>query len=272
MSAYTYLLTEGVHDVAFLGKLLQAALAFERVNKAAELDQFWTRILPVKWPHNGSLRPSVPAPNFYRHSASGTSVAVVNAQGIGELTKILKTHRDALALDGLKVDAVGVVLDADADELPTNRFARMADALSKSGFPRPLAAEAVLGTPRVGVFVLPGGGAQGTLEHLLLDCAAAAYPTLHAHAVRFVSNLDRTASEFSGDELKDFKAPSGVQKTTVSAMSAILKPGRAVQATLEDHQWLSNHTLKLPRIAALLKFLGDLTGLPPSAGASTSTT
>jgi hypothetical protein len=271
MSVYVYLLTEGVHDVAFLGRLLQTSLKFERVSKESDLAPAWKRILPTKWPHDGSLRPSVPAPSFYRHLGSGTSAAVVNAQGIGELAKRLKTHRAALDLDGVRLDAVGVVLDADAKETPTLRFNRMADALSDTGFPHPPAAEVVVGAPRTGVFVLPGGGAQGTLEDLLLECSALVYPTLRSHAERFIDGLDRSASDFVADELKELEAPAGRRKAVVAAMGAILKPGKPIQATLEDHRWIVPHTLNLPRISALLKFLSDLTGVsiqtsPSAAG------
>jgi hypothetical protein len=269
MSTYVYLLTEGVHDVAFLGRLLQTSLGFEWVFKESELDPAWKRILPTKWPHDGSLRPSVPAPSFYRHLGSGTSAAVVNAQGISELAKRLKTHRNALDLDGVRLDAVGVVLDADARETPTRRFNRMADALTETGFPRPAAAEVVAGAPRTGVFVLPGGGAPGTLEELLLECSALVYPTLRSHAERFVDGLDRSA-DFVADELEDLDAPAGRHKAVVAAMGAILKPGKPIQATLEDHRWIDSRTLKLPRISALLKFLSGLAGVQPSASGPTN--
>jgi hypothetical protein len=265
MSGHIYLLTEGVHDVAFLGKLLEAALGFERVFKESDLDPIWVRILPTKWPHDGSLRPSVPAPSFYRHLASGISVAVVNAQGISELAKRLERHRSALSLDGVMLDAVGVVLDADAQESSTQRFMRMAEALSASGFPRPTTAEAVAGVPRTGVFVLPGGGVPGTLEDLLLECAAVVYPVLRSRAEPFVDGLDRTVSDFVAGELKELGAPAGRHKAVVAAIGAILKPGKPIQATIEDHRWIALDTLKLPRIAALLKFLSELTGVQRSA-------
>lgn len=270
MSAHVYLLTEGVHDVAFLGKLLEKSLGFERVFKESDLDRVWDRILPKKWPHDGSLRPSVPAPSFYRHLASGTSVAAVNAQGISELAKRLERHRSALALDGVTLDAVGVVLDADSQEPPKQRFTRMADALTGSGFPRPLAVEVVVGTPRTGVFILPGGGVPGTLEDLLLECAAVVYPVLRFHSEQFVDGLDRTAPDFTVDDLKEFGTPAGRHKAVIAAMGAILKPGRPIQATIEDHRWIALSTLKLPRITALLKFLSDLTGVQPSAKGPTS--
>ncbi|NVJ07761.1 hypothetical protein HUW63_21265 [Myxococcus sp. AM001] len=265
MSNHVYLLTEGVHDVAFMGKLLKLSLGFEHVSKEAGLDPVWKRILPTKWPHDGSLRASVPAPVFYRDPGSETSVAIVNSQGISELAKKLETHRKALALDGVTLDAVGVVLDADAQEAPQQRFTRMADAIATNGFPRPSVMEVVTGQPRTGVFVLPGGGHPGTLEDLLLECAAVAYPKLRTHSEQFVDGLDRTAPEFMSGELKDLSAPAGRHKAVVAAMSAILKPGRPVQATIEDNRWVAKSTVALPQVAALVGFLADLTRAPPSS-------
>ncbi len=266
MSAFVYLLTEGVHDVAFLGKLLEARLGFTRISEERELESAWKSILPRQWPHNGSLRPSVPAPGFYRHAGSGTSMAIVNAQGISELARRFDAHRNVLDKDGVKLDAVGIVLDADAQETPAQRFAEMAEALSGAGLPRPSSPEFVGGSPRTGVFILPGGGAQGTLEDLLLECAQGVYPTLHAHSVQFVDGLNRGAADFGANELRDLKKPAGRHKAVVAAMGAILKPGKPIQATIEDHRWISPGTLALPRIAALLKFLSDLTGVQPLAG------
>ncbi|ATB48173.1 DUF3226 domain-containing protein [Corallococcus macrosporus] len=262
MSNRIYLLTEGVHDVAFLARLLKLSLGLEHVSREAGLDPVWKRILPTKWPHDGSLRPAVPAPIFYRAPSSGTTVAVVNSQGISELARKLETHRKALALDGVNLDAVGVVLDADSQETPQQRFTRMADSIAANGYPRPAVMGGVAGQPRTGVFVLPGGGLPGTLEDLLLECAAVAYPKLRTHSEQFVDGLDRAAPEFMSGELKDLSAPAGRHKAVVAAMSAILKPGRPVQATIEDNRWIASSTVVLPRIAALVEFLSALTTAP----------
>lgn len=59
MSARVYLVTEGVHDVAFLFRILQKAFAFTEVEEHAALDEAWCHILP-SWPYQGKLRGSVP--------------------------------------------------------------------------------------------------------------------------------------------------------------------------------------------------------------------
>jgi hypothetical protein len=171
MSVRVYLLTEGVHDVFFLGKILTESFQLKRVLDAKKLDVEWNHIVPHTFPHEGSLRPSVPAPTFYKSASA--SVAIVNADGLDRLGKRLRAHHGVLANHGIQLDAIGVVLDADFDQTrqktPEQRFVELADVLASLDLPRPSSAEVVAGTPRTGIFVMPGGGANGTLEDILLD-------------------------------------------------------------------------------------------------------
>lgn len=262
MSSRVYIITEGVHDVAFLGKLLtMSSLQMEQVKKIDELESGWIRILP-SWPYKGSLQPSVPAPIFYQSASKDISIAVVNAEGINNMSQKLARHLKVLDQDGIRPDAVGAVLDADSGELPQRRFDRMAEVLANADLPRPAEMEVVAGTPRTGVFILPGGGERGTLEDLLLECAATVYPTLGCRAVRFIDGLERSADEFMSGELGELAKPAGRHKSVVAAMGAVLKPGKPIRATLEDHRWIEPRTLALPRIQAVLQFLTGLVGAP----------
>jgi hypothetical protein len=263
MSSRVYLLTEGVHDVFFLGKILRERHGLKKVEDARKLDPEWDEtILPKQFPHENSLRPSVPAPTFYKSAAA--SVALVNADGIDKLGKRLRAHHTKLTDRGVGLDALGVILDADYvhanQKAPAQRFAEMADLLASLGFPRPAEPEAVAGVPRTGIYILPGGGALGTLEDLLLECAAVVYPTLGCRAVRFIDHLDRSAPEFVTRDLDEIGAPSGRHKAVLAAMGAVLKPGKPTQASIEDHRWIEPRTLALPRVAALAGFLGQLLG------------
>jgi hypothetical protein len=265
VSARVYLLTEGVHDVFFLGKILTAALRLKRVEHADKLDPEWMHIVPKTFPHEGSLRPTVPAPTFYKSTAA--SVAIVNADGIDRLGRRLRAHHETLTRNGVSLDALGVVLDADFNHAkqkdPARRFAEMADVFAGLGLPRPAAVAAVAGTPRTGVFILPGGGALGTLEDVLLECAAVVYPTLGCRAVRFIDGLDRTAPDFVAKDLDEIGAPSGRHKAVIAAMGAVLKPGKPTQASIEDHRWIEPRTLALPRVAAIVSFLRRLVEAEP---------
>jgi len=263
MSARVYVITEGVHDVYFLGKILTKTLAFKKVDKESALDEAWRPILPA-WPYDGSLRPSVPAPTFYFNT--NASVALVSADGIDKIKLRLKKHHLQLTDRGFTFDAIGVVLDADYKHAkqkdPVQRFSETAEVLANIGLPRPTEPERVSGEPRTGIYVLPGGGELGTLEDVLLDCAATVYPTLGCHAVRFIDGLDRQTLDLKGQELEEIGAPSGRHKAVLATMTAVLKPGKPIQASIEDHRWIEPRTLALPRVAAVARFLQELIGAP----------
>ncbi len=184
-------------------------------------------------------------------------------------------HHETLARNGVSLDAVGVVLDADFEHArqksPGQRVAEMAGVLAGLGLSAPRESEAVTGTPRTGIFVLPGAGALGTLEDVLLECAALVYPTLGCRAVRFIDGLDRGASDFVKKDLEEITKPSGRHKAVLAAMSAVLKPGKPIQASLEDHRWIEPRTLALPRVAAVLRFLQQLLGVPSTSAAGAPT-
>jgi hypothetical protein len=41
-------------------------------------------------------------------------------------------------------------------------------------------------------------------------------------------------------------------------MTSILRPGKAVQTSIQDNRWLRNQALAIPRIAAVQTFLTEL--------------
>ncbi len=286
MSGRIYLLTEGVHDVYFLGKILEKSLEFKRNNSFKELEPEWTNLVPRQFPHEDSLRASMPVPTFYR--SAHASVAIVNAEGIDKIKSKLDAHLNQLTNKGVALDAIGIVLDADFDatkqKSPAERFDEMATYLENLGYPRPTMMDKVGATSiRTGIFIMPGGGTPGTLEDLLLDCADTIYAPLAVRAREFISRLDTQKqnpsyftdqekadfnNSLSSDEKKLFKKPSGRNKAILAAMSAFLKPGKAIQTSIEDHRWVGKETLALPRMAAIQKFLLDLVAdiptVPPS--------
>jgi hypothetical protein len=85
MNAFFYIVTEGVHDVAFVGKLLSVVHGAARIRKLEDLDDShrgWVET-SFKWPrftgkHHDIERLAVPAPVFYRLPTSAV-VALRNA-------------------------------------------------------------------------------------------------------------------------------------------------------------------------------------------------
>ncbi|MCC7109386.1 MAG: hypothetical protein IT382_08870 [Deltaproteobacteria bacterium] len=272
MSAFFYIVTEGVHDVAFLGRLLSVAHGASRIKKLEDLDDAQRGWLGgFKWPnksgaHHDIARLAVPAPAFYR-LATNEVVALRNAQGLTEIGKTLVIDLEAFCRGQNGPEAIGVVLDSD-DEPAEQRFAKLKASLEVVKLPVPSSLGAVSnGSPRVGVFALPEPGAAGTLEDVLLALGDAAYPGLAAAARGYADQWRQKAdAEPPSPDWKEFRKPAGAKKATIGAMTAVLKPGKSTQVSLEDNRWVSEHTKALACLQPSLVFLSALltTPVPPA--------
>jgi hypothetical protein len=56
--------------------------------------------------------------------------------------------------------------------------------------------------------------------------------------------------------------PAGRNKAMVGSIASILRPGRAIQVSLQDDRWLRDTALALPRVKAVQDFLLKLLELP----------
>lgn len=280
MSSFSYLVTEGVHDVAFLGKLLTVVHSAKRIKKLEELPgPFQQWLGSFKWPrktkaHHDIERLAVPAPEF--HLLGSKHIVVLrNAQGISEIYNTLAVDGEAFARLSLRPEALGIFLDSDA-EPPAVRFADVTAKLQALDRPVPDALGAVTSTaPRMGVFSFPEPGCSGTLEDLLVPLGKTAYPELYEEAQTFTNRwIEKTTPEFVGNgeqkrsglhsespDWKEFRKPAGAKKATLGAMTAILKPGKALQASLSDNQWLHARVREVDCLKPCLEFLDKL--LPP---------
>lgn len=256
------LLVEGPHDLEFCAQLLKP-LQFERIRSFEVLKRdhsYWKPAIPEKWPRGDDLLARHPVPTFFA-KPDGQTVAIVAAAGVTNLAKQL-----GLTLANLHTlpDAVGFVLDADGDELPQQRYhdlcsrcAGLEDpSASKLEWPT-LPGEVRPGPPKTGIFVLPDNHSPGVLEDLVLDAAAVVYPQLLIAAQEFVAVASQDTL-LEQDDLKELKKPAGPKKARTAAMAGILKPGRAIQVSLQDNRWLGPGSLHLPRIKTLHEFLRNL--------------
>jgi len=264
MTSFMYLLTEGVHDVAFLGKLLTVCWAATPVETMEELDEApraWMGAF--KWPiPRGANTPirrlAVPAPVFYRLPA-GTLVALRNAQGISEIGKTLAVDLEAFTRIPSGPESIGVVLDSD-DEPADQRFGKLRAALESVKLAAPAAlGEVSGGTPRVGVFALPEPGIVGTLEDVLLALGDVAYPELTVAARGYAAEWRKKADgDPTGSDWKEIRKPAGAKKATIGAMTAVLKPGKSMQVSLEDNRWVSDETKAVLGLQPCIGFLNAL--------------
>jgi hypothetical protein len=272
MSAFFYIVTEGVHDVAFLGRLLSLAHGASRITKLEDLDDTLRGWLGgFKWPnksgpHHDIARLAVPAPVLYRLDTTDV-VALRNAQGLTEIGKTLQIDFEAFSRAHYGPAAIGVVLDSD-DEPADQRFTKLTASLQAVTLPAPSSLGAVTdGSPRVGVFALPQPGIAGTLEDVLLALGDAAYPELCAAARGYADHWKQRANaEPTMRDWKEIRKPAGAKKATLGAMTAVLKPGMSMQVSLEANRWVSEQTKTLACLQPSLAFLGALltTPAPPA--------
>lgn len=272
MNTRIYLATEGVHDVAFIGRLLTQRFGFQRIRYRDELDKAWQNwIGKFKWPFNAGKkaqervqidRGSVPVPAFFRDATGSTLVAVVNTMGIDGILHLIEQHVEGFRIDDVTLDAIGVILDADAEK-PSVRQGRMELGLQKlkTSPDGPIALTTV-----TEVFVLPDGVTKGTLEDILLAAGRHIYPSLVARAEEYIQDCLLDLDALTQGEREEVEKPAGPKKAQVAAVGALLKPGKPIQATIEDHRWVSQASLELAELQPCIRFLQAL--LTPGTAAS----
>jgi hypothetical protein len=255
---YVYFAVEGTHDVEFVGRFLKLQ-GLKRVQQKPALAPFWIPLLPKTWPPKDStdLLARVPVPVFFQ--GGDISVAIDSANGDGQL--LTNTIRSWQTLDqpgGVGLHAIGIVLDAD-QEVAEKRFARISQGLAEAGLPQALApGQVVPGPPRVGIFVLPDNVNSGTLEDLLIDCAGTQYPQLLASARTYIDSVKAEVHTYEKSDVVDFRKPAGRQKALVGAMGSVLRPGKAIQVSIQDNRWVEGDALELPRVKRFREFVEAL--------------
>jgi hypothetical protein len=61
-----------------------------------------------------------------------------------------------------------------------------------------------------------------------------------------------------GEDLEELLKPAGRHKAIVGSIASILRPGKAIQVSLQDNRWLRDAALDLPRLSAVKSFLASL--------------
>ncbi|WP_348652908.1 DUF3226 domain-containing protein [Polyangium sp. y55x31] len=255
---HAYIVVEGPHDVELVARLLKP-LGLKRVQKQPGVDSYWKRLIPTSFPPppDLDLLRRVSVPFFFQN----TDVSLAIHAATGE-SRIAETIEESLSELRPSPDAIGVFLDADQKALPRQRFAELKTRLAASkDAPVVLAdepGEIAPGPPRTGAFVLPDNQQQGTLEDLLLECAAISYPSLLSAARSLVAGVDPKDQAFDRQDMADFTKPAGRNKATVACVAGVLRPGKAVQVSIQDNRWLEGPSCEIPRIKAVRAFLYDL--------------
>jgi hypothetical protein len=249
-----YLVVEGPHDVEFASRLIRSRITLPRIQRIEELDATLKKLVPKEFPYGGDLLKRVPVPVFLQNDH--VAIALQAAGGDSKIAACLEDTFMVIPADIFS--AVGVMLDSDSEKQPQNRHAnllKLIKHLSPSIRFESLLGNVFQGQPRTGVYVFPDNQTQGTLEDLLLECGESAYPHQLNAAKAFVKGI---ASNCTGSAFKDLRLPAGQKKAIVGAVAGLLKPGKAVQVSIQDNAWLEGQTLQIARISKVADFLDEL--------------
>jgi hypothetical protein len=238
MPKYGYVVVEGPHDVELVYRLLSPH-GLARIQQLAALDPFLVPLVPRSFPPDGDLQKRVPVPLFLQ---SGTHAVAVHS-AVGDTRLIQTVEENATLLDPASLTGIGVILDSDLMVSPAVRHSAIRDGLRAKGYS------------------LPDNLSGGTLEDILIDCAQHAYPSLLSTAAVHVDTAFGDNS-LSADDMRELRKPAGRNKAIVGSMASILRPGRAIQVSLQDNRWLRDTALALPRVKAVQDFLLNLLELP----------
>lgn len=252
------LVVEGPHDCALLGKLLRGH-QIKPLQRVDRLEPFWSPTVPRTFPVNGDLLARHPVPAFFQSATHSVAVRIAGGdtelvRQLGLTLKLLPAWQEALA-------SIAIFLDAD-EQPPAERWQGLRRAAAAGGLALTLPehpGQCSDGPPRVGGYVFPDNAAPGTLEDLLLAAGALAYPTLLDGASRY---LDGVVPQLTPADLTEFSKRAGKKKALLGACASVLRPGKAVQNSIQDNRWLEGDALELPILVSLRRFLATLLGLP----------
>lgn len=250
-----YFVVEGPHDAEVVGCILKL-FAFKRTRQLESLDEYWHSLVPRSYPIDGDLLRRVPVPSFF--SRGTDSVAVHSVTGSDNIARTVKSTLLTLDKDP---DGIGLVIDCDYESTAVQVWTSLQAKLDI-----PLGAEPgsiSQGPPRAGAYVLPDNSSFGTLEQILLACAAEAYPKLSRLAHEFVAQINGQDPEIfsNADERADFIKPAGRAKATAGTIANVLRPGKAIQVSIQDNRWLKEpRVLELPLVRSFQDFIARILG------------
>ncbi len=105
--------------------------------------------------------------------------------------------------------------------------------------------------------MLPDNAAAGTLEDLLIECAEKQYPQLLVSARTHVGSVTE-GPPYEKSDLEDLLSPAGRRKAIVGSIGSVLRPGKAIQTSIQDNRWVDGHALELPRVKMFRAFVDAL--------------
>lgn len=256
-----YFVVEGPHEIEVIGHLLRRR-GLHRVRLLDDLDEQFQALVPTTYPVDGDILRRVATPTFFQNESH--CVAIDSAIGVERLCTTFQVRRTRVT----ELHGVGIL--ADADQNAAGRRQEIVSGLPELDFGSE--AGGVYGdTPRAGIYVLPDNENPGSLEDLLLRCAEVVYPTLLKGARDFVSPLDAKNRSVFVDrkESEDLRKPFGKDKAIIACVANVLRPGKAIQVSIQDNRWFKDdRVFQEPLLKNLEAFVDAVLGLNPTADSS----
>lgn len=265
---FDLLAVEGVHDVAFVQRLLRV-LGFDQRNLLSDVPKEAAYLIPRSFPANkeGNIHRRIDVPSFLTR---GSQWVVLHGAG-GESNVVDELSNAIQVLDnaGIRPASIAMVLDADG-RAPSAQFTTRRNDWIKKTKDSPLLAEypfpSDLGVivPKscpFGVFVVPDNRSPGRLETLLLSQAEGVYPVLHRRSCAFIDEI-KTTRDAIPPKAELARNGKNEGKAILHAMTSVLKPGKTLQASIADNDWVPTDPAKFPpQFAPLVTFLQQILGL-----------
>jgi hypothetical protein len=63
--------------------------------------------------------------------------------------------------------------------------------------------------------------------------------------------------------LREIRKPAGKNKAIIGGVSNILKPGRTLQVSLQDNDWIDRKTIELDKIKTIRRFMCEILDITP---------
>jgi hypothetical protein len=249
---YCFLATEGPHDQAAIGRLLQLARLEKFNGMIKDLDPFWEKFVPKPLNRDERLYARINVPSVL--TSPTHSVAIYWGEG----SKLKQNINDLLTLEYRryveKIHAFGLVVDSDKQQ--PNLVAKNYAKALQNFFPMLSETPGVITTssPRTGIYVLPDNKRSGVLDSVLVDCASVVYPDHRNGALQFLNDLDSMHTKHLNAGARN--------KAVVGCIANIIEPGRSNTSSIAQDKWISEQTLNNSDLALLQQFLKDLLELP----------
>lgn len=196
---------------------------------------------------------------FFQNRTHSIAIQIAGG-GLKEIER--KLEATLLNYETLLSDIVGlgIVIDADYNHKGAKgRFNELKKELAKL-IRLPNSPGRVLNSrPKTGVFVFPDNKNKGTIEKILLRCGQQVYPDILNGATNFVNGVN--VNLLNSNDKKEFMRHSGRDKSTIGCMANILRPGRAMQVSIQDNDWISDRSVAIPEVGVFDQFLEELLGL-----------